>query len=183
MSINNTFESKTLNGISYTLRKSTELKLGSAIGAVIAFTVMTPILVVSGIYQTLFPSSRDSIQAYMIPKMMAGVEKEFKNDRDALLSGVSGSVLDFGSGAGPYLKYCKKADEVVAVEPLADLHPSIRTNGAAITNLSIVKSVEEIPSNKKFDWVILGNVSDVLEVCVLSCMHNPFSLVSCQNKN
>lgn len=125
---------------------------------------MVPFMVFNSLYQMVFPASRSKIQAAMVPKLMAGVEKEFQDDRAQLLDRISGRVLDFGAGTGPYLKYCegKAVAEVVAVEPLTDLHDAIQKSGSKLQKLTIIKNLSELPTDEKFDWVILGNVSSLL---------------------
>ena len=158
MSNNNHFVSKQLDGVSYTLRGPIKLTWTKAVASLAGIAAMFPFMILHSLYQVVFPSSRKKIQATMVPKMMAGVEKEFQGEREALLATVGGVVLDLGCGSGPYLKYCKKSEEVVAVEPLVDLHASIRKNGADLNKLTLVTALTDVPDEKKFDLVILGNV-------------------------
>ena len=166
MSNNSNYVSKQLGGVSYSLRMPPAITWKNVIGSSLGMLAMIPFMVLNSLYQLAFPSSRKKIQATMVPKMMAGVEKEFQGERERLLSRLAGTVLDVGSGAGPYLKYCNNATEVVAIEPLVDLHPSIQTAGASLRKLTILKDLSELKNSTepKFDWVILGNVGTVLAV-------------------
>jgi SAM-dependent methyltransferase len=101
---------------------------------------------------------RDSLQGVLIPRIMSAVDKEFHQERATLLAGVSGKVLDVGSGGGAYLRYCQGADEVVAVEPIQAMHPKILQAGKDLKKLSIVKSLDDLDENDCFEWVIFGNV-------------------------
>jgi SAM-dependent methyltransferase len=99
---------------------------------------------------------------------MGKVDEEFQNERRTLLSGISGRVLDVGSGGGAYIKrlapsggVAKGRVDVVAVEPVWDMHPLIRRAGKDLSgSLVIVGFIEDIPEseNESFDWIIFGNV-------------------------
>jgi photosystem II stability/assembly factor-like uncharacterized protein len=78
---------------------------------------------------------RSTLLSMFVPRIMESVDKEFHTERKTLLSGISGRVLDVGSGGGAYMRYLTKAQgsvEVVAVEPVQHMHPIILTAGGAV---------------------------------------------------
>lgn len=148
---------QTLHSVTYALRASPLqpwytrwVKTAMSISGVPLFAVFSIIMATP---------LRETILSMVIPRVMLMVDKEFKEERKTLLKEVSGTVLDVGSGGGAYLQYCQQATEVVAVEPVTKMHPIIRKSGQSLQKLTVLKSMDDLPPTQKFDWVILGNVS------------------------
>ena len=183
MSNKNNFLSKQLGGVSYSLRKPPDFTWKNVVGTIASLLFMVfPFMIMNSFFKIVNPSSRKKNQASLVPKMMAGIEKEFQGEREILLGHLSGRVLDFGSGAGPYLKYCGRSDEVVAIEPLDDLHSCILENGASLKKLTILRDISEVPGDKTFDWVILGNVSSSPQLLLRILQGNATDGVSSTNR-
>lgn len=103
---------------------------------------------------------RGTVFSTFLPRIMQVVDTEFQPERRALLAHVAGRVLDVGSGGGAYMKYLQGAEQVVALEPVTELHPVIRETAAAqnISKISCIASMDELSPTERFDWIILGNV-------------------------
>lgn len=109
--------------------------------------------------------------SWFVPKVMSKVDKKFAQDRNALLSGMRKhhKVLDVGSGGGAYVKYCKGASSIVALEMITEMHDTIRTSakkaGMSLDKLEILPYDVETylklngdDIRETFDWIIFGNV-------------------------
>jgi SAM-dependent methyltransferase len=161
--------SRTLCGRTYELRESPSVPLWKAIVKTGISVALLPLAVPLGLLWTAAVATplRESLLSMIIPRIMRKVDKEFKRERRALLSGISGRVLDVGSGGGAYLRHLSNPQvaggnvDVVALEPNAKLHPLIRMAGKDLPGpLTIVSAMEELTDqdDETFDWVILGNV-------------------------
>jgi hypothetical protein len=123
---------QTLGGISYSLRPSpsnTSLiqTIGKAALSIMAVPIMAPIIFFHSILMAT--PIRNTLISMFIPFVMEKVEKEFHQERRTLLEGTITKdciVLDLGSGGGAYLRYCTKAKQVFAVEPVKEMHPKIK---------------------------------------------------------
>jgi len=150
---------QTLDESDYSLRVSPRRPWTKTVASFVTAPHMLPFGLIWGM--AMATPLRATLISMMIPRIMDLTAKEFQQERQDLLQNVSGKVLDVGSGAGAYLEHCQKADLVVAVEPVEQLHESIRKRGRGIKNLRIVSwlvNVMEIEEPCSFDWVILGNV-------------------------
>ena len=116
---------------------------------------------------------QNRILSIMIPRIMKRQAERFKQERDTLLAGIKEGqrVLDVGCGGGAYLRHYSKASQVVALEPVKDMHDEIQRVaqqvGIQIKRLTILPcTIEEFVNMKqfearntiRFDWIILGNV-------------------------
>mmetsp|Transcript_35741 Transcript_35741/g.54970 ORF Transcript_35741/g.54970 Transcript_35741/m.54970 type:complete len:306 (-) Transcript_35741:26-943(-) len=114
-----------------------------------------------------FQPIRDFFLSNFLPRGMQYVARTFHRQRRELLRGVSGKVLDVGSGGGAYFQYFSNASHVVALEPMTALHHTIR-KAAQEANLDLDSQLTLLPlcleeyyeehPKEKFDWIILGNV-------------------------
>jgi|UniRef100_A0A8J9TDI9 SAM-dependent methyltransferase len=151
---------RTLGDSTYALRASPTISRTRAIfkaaGSIVALPLMVPMSLIWS--AAMATPLRDHLMGIVIPRVMTMVDKEFHDERATLLADVSGKVLDVGSGGGAYLKYCRNANEVIAVEPILDLHPKIQKSGQDVKKLTIVSQLEDIHDDELFDWVIFGNV-------------------------
>jgi SAM-dependent methyltransferase len=100
----------------------------------------------------------------------------FGPERDTLLQRVDNRVLDVGCGGGAYLRHCTKATTIVALEPVVEMHATIRrvAEEAGISDekleilpLTIQEYVEYNMRSEtgdaatpppQFDWILVGNV-------------------------
>jgi SAM-dependent methyltransferase len=161
--------SKTLCGRTHELRAAPSVPLWKTIVKTGISVALLPLAVPLGLLWAAAVATplRESLLSMLIPRIMGRLDKEFKRERRALLSGISGRVLDVGSGGGAYLKYLSNPRvvaghvDVVALEPNPKLHPFIRMAGKSLPgSLMIVSEMEDltVQDNETFDWVILGNV-------------------------
>ena len=173
---------QTLGGSTYALRKSPTSPWTDSL-----FTIaMAPIFIPFGLLYAVAMATplRNFLLSMVIPRIMENTARDFSEDRKILLKDVSGRVMDFGrlvpktrrkegchhghfliffsplfeSGGGAYLEYCTNADDVVAVEPIAEMHPRILEKGEKLKKMSIVDSLDDFEPSESFDWVTLGNV-------------------------
>jgi SAM-dependent methyltransferase len=124
-----------------------------------AIPIMAPIMLLHSILMAT--PIRSTLISMFIPFVMQEVETEFHQERQTLLENTITTdciVLDLGSGGGAYLRYCTKAKQVFAVEPVEKLHPKIKKAGEHLQNLIILKDISEIDESIKFNVIILGNV-------------------------
>ena len=168
-------DEKTIGGVTYALRKPPSGSGFLGMFRNVVVSVLSAPLLVPWAFLMATPL-RDTLLGMIIPRVMNVVDKEFHKERETLLADVSGKVLDIGSGGGAYLKYCKAADEVVAVEPMKTLHERIREAGKDLKKLTIVDTLDDLPDNASFDWAIFGNVSVPNFVCYVASIANRFSL-------
>jgi SAM-dependent methyltransferase len=158
--------SKTLVGQTYTLRASPSVPAYQTTAKTALSILLLPISVPIGLVWAAAMATplRSWMISMFIPRIMEGVDKEFHTEREKLLSGISGRVLDVGSGGGAYMRYLTNAQgpvEVVAVEPVQHMHPIIHTAGKSLgSSLKIVNHLEDLKEDdqESFDWVIFGNV-------------------------
>ena len=152
--------------------------LGSVVGLVIrpvALVVFSPAITAFSVsFYALMAfgprAIRNKILSKMIPTFMSKVATKFEDDRRILLSDIAEGdrVLDLGSGGGAYMCHFSKASEVVAIEPVSEMHDKIRESakkaGICENNLTITtEDIETYLSRNShvqgtFDWVVLGNV-------------------------
>lgn len=173
---------QTVGGKPYALRASPPVPWIRTVGKAAVQILALPLMLPAGLAMSAIMATplRDAVLGVMIPIVMKAVEREFRQERLALLDGVSGNVLDVGSGAGAYLAHCKAADHVVALEPNEALHSKILDAGKDLKSLAVVKDFDAIlegndakeegpastPPPPSFDWVIFGNV-----LCEVECVH------------
>jgi SAM-dependent methyltransferase len=162
--------SKTLAGRTYALRPPPTAPAWLAAANTAAAVALLPLTVplVALCAAAMATPLRGTLLSMLVPRIMGKVDAEFQKERRTLLSGISGRVLDVGSGGGAYIKYLAPSEgvatgrvDVVAVEPVPDMHPIIRRAGKDLSgSLNIVSFIEDIPDseNESFDWIILGNV-------------------------
>jgi 2-polyprenyl-3-methyl-5-hydroxy-6-metoxy-1,4-benzoquinol methylase len=118
-------------------------------------------------------SLKHGILSTMIPFIMKRQAERFGPERDILLGGImeNDEVLDIGCGGGAYLRHYTKASNIVALEPVVDMHDGIRQVAKQVgipnKNLTIlpltleeyVNSMQQSGMQKQqFDWIIVGNV-------------------------
>jgi len=167
-----------VGGRPYSLRPSPAAPWAATLGRAAIQLLAVPVMIPAGLGLSVLMATplRDAILGFAIPRIMDQVEKEFREERRTLLSegdgredaggsdkGIRGRVLDVGSGAGAYLKYCGPAADVVALEPNERLHPKILESGRHLSSLAIVRDFDDVegmddPPSSGFDWVIFGNV-------------------------
>ena len=106
------------------------------------------------------------VASYM-PVAMRGLDRNMREVRAELLKNVSGKVLDLGAGSGTYFQYVAgrpRVTEYVALEPLEELHPLIRSSVAehahGFETRIVGGFVEDLVAAEggTYDAVILGNV-------------------------
>lgn len=149
-----------LGNTEYALRASPIRPWYKSIVGVVSLPVMVPMGVIISVLM-LSKSIQHRYLAWFLPLGMDKVAQEFKTERQTLLGNVRGRVMDVGSGGGAYLDHCHAADHVVAVEPVVELHPTIRKRGKELASLTLVQTVDEVVQQEppeSLDWVILGNV-------------------------
>jgi len=119
----------------------------------------------------------------IIPKLMYSLEQKTFNQRKLLLQQVSGKVLDVGAGGGAYIQHCTKASYYVALEPLEELHPILKSKahdaGFQDYQVSIrsdtLETYDELAlGNGTFDWILLSNV-----LCSVQNLENALAKVHC----
>ena len=115
----------------------------------------------------LLPNLHTRFVAKVIPAMMEDLAHGLRHERSTLLKNVQGKVLDVGAGGGAYFKHYSSATSVVAIEPMTQLHPHLKSKGLELgindrlilTTSFIETFLQEHPDEAgTFDWVILGNV-------------------------
>jgi hypothetical protein len=126
-----TFTPWTAKNLVKTALRVIVLPVALPFGLIYAAAMVTPLL-------------RNKVLGLFLPIGMNALDKIFQTEREALLRHVSGKVLDVGSGGGAYLRYTHNADDVVAVEPVEELHPKIRESGKYLHKLSIVKDLADL---------------------------------------
>lgn len=148
--------------------KSTLMRKIVLVIALLLFPISVSVVVLYMVIMVVGPTSwRNAILSRIIPSQMKAVGTITENQRKLLLQHVSGRVLDVGSGGGAYLPLLKgKANHVVALEPVKEMHPIIRKEAklAGFEDYQITiltDTVEEYAASNltaSFDWVLLGNV-------------------------
>mmetsp|Transcript_9491 Transcript_9491/g.34808 ORF Transcript_9491/g.34808 Transcript_9491/m.34808 type:complete len:301 (-) Transcript_9491:1059-1961(-) len=110
-------------------------------------------------------SFAEKASAKIIPVVMQGISKKFRNVRGELLKGLKGKVLDLGAGGGAYLPFAvgKPVTQYVAVEPNEKMHAAI-AGAARDAELRCPLDVrggflqDIVGENGTYDAIILGNV-------------------------
>lgn len=136
--------------------------------------LLAPFAIVIAIPMYLFMLNEErslSWIAKLLPNVMKSLDKAFKKVKTELTSEIAGGrVLDVGAGGGGWLNYLGEADEIVELEPNANLNSALRASIAAFLagsnnskprtkKVEIVnKFVSDLPPHELFDYVILGNV-------------------------
>lgn len=142
-----------------------------------AIIVVSPALLLVGSAATAFmyfgPMSwRRTFLAWFLPLGCGKLNEKFKPEREHLLADCTGDsrALDVGSGGGAYMQYLQKASHIVALEPVEQMHATIRKTaesyGIRSDRLEVFAMDVETylrerfknPEKDAFDWVILGNV-------------------------
>jgi SAM-dependent methyltransferase len=108
-----------------------------------------------------------NIVATVLPQMMDKIGDVFRRERSTLLRDIRGKVLDVGAGGGAYFQFYVDADQVVAIEPLEELHPVLHKKTEelglegklSLTTKFVEVYLKEHPTEAgTFDWIVLGNV-------------------------
>jgi SAM-dependent methyltransferase len=135
--------------------------------------ILTPVLIVSvGAIATVFmwigpDAIKQRLVSVFLPRLCHKVGILFQPERDELLKGCSGRVLDVGCGGGAYMRYFHNADAIVALEPVQSMHSKIRSEASnngieadrlTLLSIDIESYIQQYGVNDKFDWIILGNV-------------------------
>ncbi|HHB78724.1 MAG TPA: class I SAM-dependent methyltransferase [Saprospiraceae bacterium] len=91
---------------------------------------------------------------------MVSIEKGIGPRREALLSPLTGKILDVGCGTGVNFQYFREDAEVIAIEPSSAMlayakkklsqYPNIKTYNLGVNN----PQMEEIVSPKSMDYVV-----------------------------
>jgi SAM-dependent methyltransferase len=154
---------QTLGGSTYALRKSPIVPWNQRLTKIATSILTAPLIVSFGLLWSVAMATplKHTLMALLIPRNMETITKEFHAERGTLLKDVRGRVMDVGSGGGAYLVHCSNADEVVAIEPIVNMHDLIREKGKHLKKLTIVSTLDELLKSERadsFDWVILGNV-------------------------
>jgi len=114
---------------------------------------------------------KNRLDSWWLPLICGKLDEEFAPERKVLLAECAGRVLDVGSGGGAYMRYFQRATAITALEPVQELHTTIRkqaaSHGIQSDRLTVLAMDAETfaeqascddHNEESFDWVILGNV-------------------------
>jgi hypothetical protein len=161
---NNGLEStQSIAGECYTLRKSPSISLYQVIGNSIAVMLVAPFVVPWAILMAT--PLKNTLLSIVIPRIMNGVAREFQRERAVLLRRVHGRVLDVGAGGGAYMQFCAHADMIAAVEPNEQMHALLQDQARKYNQTLVLYNSLEQVTGESFDWVLLGNASDLCVAC------------------
>lgn len=88
----------------------------------------------------------------VLPPVMRRVDAELRNFKTELFKDIrpEHTVIDLGAGATGYLSYCKKAREIVAIEPNARFEPMLKQEAQRVgANVKVLTGTLE---NYKGEW-------------------------------
>jgi len=117
----------------------------------------------ASIYNRLF--------AKLYDKFMHGFEKGLVSNRNELVSGLKGKVLEVGSGTGVNFSFYNKDAEVTALEPSA---PMIKVSKTKNCNCSKIDYVNNgITDDILFNYVDEKSFDNIISTLVLCTVDNP----------
>lgn len=162
---NDDVKKQIIGGRSYSLRESSVVPWTADVAKTLWKAITAPLMLPLMFFTSVAMATpfRNQLFAMFLPGIMEKVDKEFEEERKALLSTISGgSVLDVGSGAGAYFRYFTLADSVVAVEPAAALYPKLQETAKEHglvdphKRFTILADLKDVTGS--FDHIVLGNV-------------------------